>query len=224
MTPTEHILLEAESPQVPQAHEARRSHACLVLRSRLHPRVLTLEIIDYYYLSVRSQSRSIDSEFVLDLRFVRAPRLTRRIAWAWIAAMLVLVSLAVLGTALTPPSSPWQQHVLALSLGLGAASVCAAVACSYKTTETVILTSTYGVARLLEFTGGLGTFRAARPFLAKLAAHIRLASGARRRTKAEHLAAEMREHLRLREISVLSADEYEASKRRILGQHSARRR
>jgi hypothetical protein len=224
MTPTEHILLEAESPQVPQAHEARRSHACIVLRSRLHPRVLTLEIIDYYYLSVRSQSRSRHCEFTLDLRFVQAPQLTRHIAWAWIAAMLVLVALTVVGTALLRPSGPWQQHALALSIGLGAASLCAALACSYKTTETVILTSTYGVARLLEFTGGLGTFRAARPFLAKLTAHIRLASSARRRTKAEHLRDEMREHLRLREISVLSADEYEASKRRILGQHAAHRR
>jgi hypothetical protein len=230
MTPTEHILLEAESPQVPQAHEARRSHACSVLRSRLHPRVLTLEIIDYYYLCVRSQSRSRHSEFTLDLRFVRAPQLTRHIAWAWIAAMLVLaafpvlVVLTVVGIAPLRPSSPWQQHALALSIGLGAASVCAAVACSYKTTETVILTSTYGVARLLEFTGGLGTFRAARPFLAKLTAHIRLASSARRRTKAEHLRDEMREHLRLREIGVLSRDEYEASKRRILGQHDAHRR
>ena len=220
MTPTEHILLEAESPQVPQAHQARRSHACSVLRSRLHPRVLTLEIIDYYYLSVRSQSRSGHSEFTLDLRFVQAPRLTRHIAWAWIAAMLVLVALTVVGIALLRPSGPWQQQALALSIGLGAASVCAAVACSYKTTETVTLTSTYGVARLLEFTGGLGTFRAARPFLAKLAAHIRLASGARRRTKAEHLRDEMREHLRLREVGVLSADEYEASKTRILGQHA----
>ena len=134
--------------------------------------------------------------------------------------MLVLVALAVVGTALLRPSSPWEQQALALSIGLGAASVCAAVACSYKTTETVTLTSTYGVARLLEFTGGLGTFRAARPFLAKLAAHIRLAAGARRRTKAEHLRDEMREHLRLREVGVLSADEYEASKTRILGQHA----
>ena len=223
MTPTEHILLEAESPQVPQAHEARRSHACTVLRSRLPPRVLTLEIIDYYYLCVRSQSRSGHSEFTLDLRFVQAPQLTRHITWVWIAAMLVLVALTVAGTTLLRPSSAWQQHALALSVGLGAASLCAALACSYKTTETVILTSTYGVARLLEFTGGLGTFRAARPFLAKLTAHIRLASSARRRTKAEHLRDEMREHLRLREISVLSADEYEASKRRILGQHATHR-
>jgi hypothetical protein len=220
MTPTEHILLEAESPQVPQAHEARRSHACIVLRSRLRPRVLTLEIIDYYYLSVRSQLRSRHCEFTLDLRFVQAPQLTRHIAWAWIAALLVLVALTAVGTTLLRPSSSWQQHALGLCLGLGAASVCAAVACSYKTTETVTLTSTYGLARLLEFTGGFGTFRAARPFLAKLAAHIRLASGARRRTKAEHLRDEMREHLRLREGGVLSADEYEACKTRILGQHA----
>jgi hypothetical protein len=230
MTPTEHILLEAESPQVPQAHEARRSHGCTVLRSRLRPRVLTLEIIDYYYLCVRSQSRSRHSEFTLDLRFVRTPQLTRHIAWAWIGAMLVLVAfpvlvvLTVVGIAPLRPSSPWQQHALALSIGLGAASVCAAVVGSDKTTETVILTSTYGVARLLEFTGGLGTFRAARPFLSKLAAHIRLASGARRRTKAEHLRDEMREHLRLREIGALSRDEYEASKTRILEQHAPGRR
>lgn len=224
MTPTEHILLEAESPQVPQAREARRSHACTVLRSRLHPRTLTLEIIDYYYLSVRSQSRSRRSEFTLDLRFVQAPQLTRHIAWAWIAAMLVLAALTVVDIALLRPSSPWQQHALTLAIGLGAASLCAAVACSYKTTETVSLTSTYGVAGLLEFTGGLGTFRAARPFLSKLAAHTRLASGARRRTKAEHLRDEMREHLRLREIGVLTADVYEASKTRILGQHAPGRR
>jgi hypothetical protein len=73
---------------------------------------------------------------------------------------------------------------------------------------------------LLEFTGGLGTFRVARLFIAKLSAHIRLAAGARRRTKTEHLRDEMREHLRLKEIGVLSAEEYEQSKARILKQHS----
>jgi len=224
MTPTEHILLEAESPQVPQAHEARRSHARIGLRSRLRRRVLTLEIIDYYYLSVRSLSRSGQLEFTLDLRFVRAPRLARHIAWRWMATMLVLAALTVASTALLRSPGIWQHPALPLSIGLGAASACATAACIYMTTETVSLTSTYGVARLLEFTGGLGTFRALRPFLAKLAAHIRLASGARRRTKAEHLRDEMREHLRLREIGILSADEYEASKARILAQHAPGRR
>jgi hypothetical protein len=81
----------------------------------------------------------------------------------------------------------------------------------------------HGAARLLECTGGLGTFRVFRPFMAPLAAHIRLAAGARRHTKAEHLRDEMREHLRLKESGVLSAGEYEKAKARILGQHSGPR-
>jgi len=54
----------------------------------------------------------------------------------------------------------------------------------------------------------------------ELAAHIRLASGARRATRAEHLRDEMREHLRLKEIGVLSAGEYETAKLHILDEHS----
>jgi len=73
---------------------------------------------------------------------------------------------------------------------------------------------------LLEWKGGLGTFHVFRRFMAQLAAHVRLASGARRRTKAEHLRDEMREYLRLKEIGVLSAGEYETAKVRILEQHS----
>jgi hypothetical protein len=46
------------------------------------------------------------------------------------------------------------------------------------------------------------------------------ASAARRRTKAEHLRDEMREHLRLKEIGVLPAAEYVTAKVRILDQHS----
>jgi hypothetical protein len=94
----------------------------------------------------------------------------------------------------------------------------------YRTTETVSLFSTCGAARLLEFTGGPGTFRSLRPFVAKLMAHIRLAAAARRSTKAEHLRDEMREHQRLRELGVLSQSDYEASRTLILGQHSPRRR
>jgi integrase len=90
----------------------------------------------------------------------------------------------------------------------------------YRTTETVSLFSTHGAMRLLECTGGLGTFRVLRGFMAKLTAHIRLASAARRRTKAEHLRDEMREHLRLKEGGVLSAGEYETARVRILDQHS----
>ena len=111
-----------------------------------------------------------------------------------------------------------------MSFTVAAAWAGATFVCVYRTTETFSVLSSCGAARLLEFTGGPGTFRALRPFVARLTAHIRLASAARRRTKAEHLRDEMREHQRLRELGVLSVSDYEASKVRILGQHAPGRR
>jgi hypothetical protein len=226
MTATEHILLETDLRQVPDLREARKSHARVELNSRLRRRVLQLTIIDYYYLSVCARSRGRALEFSLDLRFVRTPHLSRQIAWRWLSASLVLIVLTAALATVNHASAPpwWRQHWLAVCGALAVGWAAATLVCVYRTTESVRLFSTYGAARLLEFTGGLGTFRAVRPFLAKLAAHSRLASSARRRTKAEHLRDEMREHLRLRETGVLSASEYEASKTRILSEHSPPRR
>jgi hypothetical protein len=220
MTATEHILLESDLRQVPDLRDARKSHGRIELRSRLRGCVLHLEIIDYYYLSVRSRARARELEFSLDLRFVGAPQLSRHIAWRWIAAALVLIVLpAAIATAIHT-SAWWRQEWLPVSLALVAVWACATFVCIYRTTETLSLVSIYGAARLLEFTGGVGTLRALRPFVAKLTAHIRLASAARRHTKAEHLRDEMREHQRLRELGVLSQSDYEVSKARILGQHA----
>jgi hypothetical protein len=221
MPKTEHILLESDFRHVPDLRDARMVHARIEFRSRLRRRVLQLEIIDYYYLSVRSHSRSILLEYVLDLRFVDVPRRLRHISWRWITFSLVLIALASgNGSQFDPAATPWWQHewlpVRVTVIGVWAFATLVGV---YRTTETVSLLSTYGAARLLECTGGLGTFQVSRRFMAKLAAHIRLASGARRPTKAEHLRDEMREHLRLKEIGVLSAGEYETAKVRILDQH-----
>jgi hypothetical protein len=224
MVPTEHILLETESRQVPQRQDARRSHASVGLRSRLRRRVLALEIIDYYYLCVRSHSRSRQQEYTLDLRFVRPPRLVRHISWKWLAAALVLAAITAATTALLLLSGGGWLLALGLGGALALVSAGAVLVCLYRTTETVTLLSTCGGATLLKFTGGLGTFRAVRPFLARLAAHLQLAAGARRPTKAEHLRDEMREHQRLKELGVLSPGDYEASKARILGQHAPAQR
>jgi hypothetical protein len=102
---------------------------------------------------------------------------------------------------------------------LSGLAVCAALVAMYRTTETLALFSVCGRARLLELTGGVGSFRAIRRFTRALAAHVKIATAARRRTRGEHLRDEMREHLRLREAGVLSEQEYETSKRRILARH-----
>jgi hypothetical protein len=222
MPKTEHILLESDFRQLPDPRDARTVHARIEFRSRLRRRVLQLEIIDYYYLSVRSHSRSVLLEYVLDLRFVDAPSLLRHISWRWITFSLVLTALASgIALRIDPSATPWLQHNwLPVSVTVMVAWVFATILGVYRTTETVSLCSIHGAARLLECTGGLGTFHVFRRFMAKLGAHIRLASGARRRTKAEHLRDEMREHVRLKEIGVLSVREYETAKVRILDQHS----
>jgi hypothetical protein len=103
---------------------------------------------------------------------------------------------------------------------VSAMALAAAVVCIYRTTETISMYSAHGRARLFEFTSGLGVKRALAPFRNKLAAHIKFATAARRPMRSEHLRDEMREHFRLRESGVLTREEYEASKARILAEHA----
>ena len=217
----EHILLESDTCEVPDLRAARKVHARIAFRSRLRRRVTQLEIIDYYYLAVRSYSRAGGLEYVLDLRFVDTPRVSRHISWRWITASLLLTSLAY-GILKLSPAAPqwWQRYSLPVCATVIGAWAVATLLAVYRTTETVRLFSSVGAARLLDCTGGLGTVRGLRRFMAKVSAHIRLAAEARRRTKAAHLRDEMREHVRLKEIGVLGEPEYESAKARILGRHS----
>jgi hypothetical protein len=220
MPETEHILLESDFRNVPDVRAARKVHARVAFRSRLRNRFVQLEIIDYYYLSVRSHSRSSKLEYVLDLRFVDTPRVSRHVSWRWITASLLLTSVVYAIVQLGPATAPgWHRHwitVYAIATGGWAVATLVAV---YRTTETVRLFSTDGAARLLECTGGLGTLRRMRRFMAKVAAHVRLAGADRRSTKAAHLRDAMREHARLRQLGVLCEPEYESAKARILGRH-----
>jgi hypothetical protein len=217
----EHILLESDLREVPDLRAARKVHARIAFRSRLRRRCVQLEIIDYYYLSVRSYSRSTSLEYVLDLRFVDTPRVSRHISWRWITASLVLTVLTYALVQLGHASPPWwQRHWLSVCAAVAGAWAVATLVAVYRTTATARLLSTSGAAKLLEFTGGLGTLHGVRRFMAKVAAHVRLAAAARRNTKAAHLRDEMREHARLKDLGVLSEPEYESAKARILGNHS----
>lgn len=216
----EHILLESDFRQVPDLRAARKVHARIAFRSRLRSRSVQLEIIDYYYLSVRSHSRSTRLEYVLDLRFVDTPRESRHIAWRWITASLLLTSVAYAIVQIGPAAPPWwDRHLVSVYAVVTGGWAVATLVAVYRTTETIRLLSTDGAVRLLECTGGLGTLRRMRRFLGKVKAHVRLAGADRRITKAAHLRDAMREHARLRELGVLCESEYESAKGRILGRH-----
>src|SRR5262245_49766661 len=223
MQATEHILLESDERNVPELRSARKVHARLHVRSRLRRRATELALIDYYYLSVRSwrPGRPV-AQYVLDLRFADPKlRLARRVAWRWMIATAVLATLAVgVASWIRASSVPFWQHDWLAVLGiLSGLAVGAWLVAMYRTTKTLAIFSVNGQARLLVLTGGVGSFRAIRRFTRTLAAHVKTAMVARRRTRGEHLRDEMREHLRLREAGALSQQEYETSKRRILARH-----
>jgi hypothetical protein len=221
----EYVVLESdEQYAVPHPHGPRRRHARVDISDRIRRRALRLEIIDYFYLSVRVQrsgsAQSAIAEYVLDLRFVDpSVRMSRHIATRWLVATLGLVALAVaIGLRVQGSAAP--GNWLLACLGASGLAVAAAFVCAYRTTETLVLVSIHGRARLLEYTGTLGLSRALRPFLTKLSAHVRIAMAARRPSKARHLRDEMREHARLHETGVLCKVEYEACKVRILWEHA----
>jgi len=220
MAASEHILLESDERRIPHPRSSRKLHARIELRSRLRRRALQLELVDYYYLVVRSyRSRSVAAEYVLDLRFVdAAPESSRHFASRWLLAALVLTALAGAIAFRIAGSAAAAGWLGACGIVSGLA-VAATLICIYRTTETISMYSAHGRAKLFEFTSGLGARRAFKPFTSKLAAHIKLAVAARRPLRAEHLRDEMREHFRLREHGVLSVEEYEASKARILAEH-----
>jgi hypothetical protein len=221
MAASEHILLESDERRIPHPRCSRKVHARIAVQSRLRRRALQLELIDYYFLVVRlNRAGSLAAEYVLDLRFVDSSFTTsRHIASRWILAALALGALGT-GIALRiEASAAPAQWLAACGVVLGMAAA-ATIVCLYRTTETVSLYSAHGRAKLLEFTSGLGGIRAFKPFTAKLAAHTKLALAARRPVRSEHLRDEMREHFRLRESGVLSPEEYEAGKSRILAEHA----
>ena len=223
MQASEHIVLEAETREVPELQSRRRVHASLQCRSRLRRRSLHLSIIDYYYLGIRvGQSGAAAREYVLDLRFVDPSfALTRQIPWRCIWTALALTAATGAGAMWYAAEAASRARYLAaeVSATLFAGATLAYLAVAVRLVETVALHSIHGRIAVLEYRGGVGTLRRIRPFMRKLGAHVRLAAAARRSTRAEHLRDELREHYRLKEAGVLAGETYDASKARILAQH-----
>jgi hypothetical protein len=224
MDRTEHILLESDEREVPTLETARRIHARLVLHGGLWRRSMNLALIDCFYLSVRTaRAQSVDSRYVVDLRFVDpVPRLERRVAWRSIAVGATCLALGIFSARnIAASTAPWWRHewfaATAALFGLAGGALFAAI---HLTTETLTLFSAHGGAKLVAHTGTVGTFRRLHKFLPRLEAHLRISVNARRGTRTEQLRDEMREHFRLRNAGALTEADYESAKRRILATHA----
>jgi hypothetical protein len=220
----EHISIEA-TPETgtPLRHPHRRTLSKFTLSSKLRRVSTELAILQDHYLSVRQQRGADEPQkYVLDLRFVNArPVRVRRIAWVCLGVTIALL-MATAGALLWAKFSSdaiWTHPGFFVAITGILASAAAATLFLRRTTESLEFKSVHGAATLISIVGGIGAAKSGKTFLVDLIKNINAAKQARPQPLAHFLRDEMREHHRLREGNVLSQEEYDASKARILSQH-----
>ena len=218
----ESVCLTADEFVIDPSLRGARRGATLTVAHRHRRCESELALLDGHRLAVRERRREAERRYVLDLRFIADTPLTRRtIAWnCWFASIASLTAaglVAWLAWAQRTHPQAWSAWVV--TLGLAAAALLLGVVALYRTYETTLLYSVHGRVTLARLTGALGSTRHAASFHAELARGIAAARAAIAQPRPAFLRDELREHRRLFEDGVFSADAYEASKRRILQAH-----
>lgn len=222
----EHISIES-SPDVvatPLRHPHRRTLSTFRLGSTLRGCVTEVSILEDHYLGVHSERpREAPKKYVLDLRFANPqPVRVRHIAWICLGIALALLSgcFAALWWASSVATTLWTHPGFFAGTGAALAATGALVVFLRRTTESLQFTSVHGGATLVSIPGGIGSAKSGKRFFVEMIKSINAAKLARAQPKPQFLRDEMREHHRLRELNVLSGEEYEASKQKILAAHS----
>jgi len=202
----------------------RPTLASYILRSTLRGCSTEVRILQDHFLAVQCERpRQPPKKFTFDLRFANPrPVRVRNVAWLCLGAAIVacLATAAAFTWASLAAATLWSHPGF---IG-GAIGACTALTLLYlflrRTTESLQFTSVHGNAVLIDLVGGIGAARDGKQFVVELIKNIAAAKLARPQPPAQFLRDEMREHHRLRELNVLTQEEYEASKARILAAHS----
>ncbi|WP_293856398.1 hypothetical protein [Steroidobacter sp.] len=222
----EHISLETghdDSAGQAKKRPHRKTRLSYSLASRLRGCVTQLALLDEHYLQVQVARPDVEpKKYDFDLRFANAkPVLVRHIAWFWVALATSLALLATCALWMLWPGSAadWLSPapltaVVALLAALGSVLMFLR-----RTTESLEFTSVHGDVTLVSVTGAIGSARDGKKFFIELIKSINAAKAARPQPPHQFLRDEMREHHRLRELGVLTEEQYEASKSRILASH-----
>lgn len=220
----EHITLgggtdpgDAERPRAPRA--TLRRFAIPTGRGQARAE---LSVLEGHYLGVRAVGpRGEACSYQFDLRFADpTPVRIRHVPWVRLLSTTGLIALGLVALALR-----WPAVVSALGVGTAFVlfTVAIGAAAGYGllrwTTESLQLRSVHGNAVLVSLTGELGAARRYGPMFAELAGNVAAATLARPHVKPQFLRDAMREHYRLRELGVLSEQQYESSKAAILAAH-----
>jgi len=220
---SEHIHIEADPGiAAPTALRRRKVRASYALKSRLRGCETEISIHDDHFAAVRTMR--LDAEplkYEVDLRFASPkPLRVRSISWFWLA---LAASLAVLATggiwAAVGHAALWTSPVFLTALIALLAAAYATILFLRKTVESLDFVSVHGGATLISVVGGIGSTRAGKQFFVLLIKSINAAKAERPQERTQYLRDEMREHHRLRELGVISEEQYERSKARILANH-----
>jgi hypothetical protein len=219
----EHISLEAEAESAaPTRPPHRKVRSTYALKSALREYATELSLLDEHYLQVHAVRGKDSKKYSIDLRFLNSqPVRIRNIAWFWWA--LTFLQACATGIALWLAMARVNPFTSTAFIGGCVATIGmigAAVFGVRQTTESLNFRSVHGGATLVTVIGGFGSTKQGKSFFVSMIKEIAAAKAARQQAKQQLLRDEMREHHRLRELGVLSEEDYEASKARILKSHS----
>jgi hypothetical protein len=220
----EHIHIEAEPGTVaaPAALRRRKVRTSYVLKSKLRGCETEVAIHDDHFAAVRTVRPDAEPrKYEVDLRFASPkPLRVRSISWFWLTLAASLALLATGGIWSTwGDAARWSSPVFLVALVTLLAAAGATILFLRRTVEALEFVSVHGGATLVSVVGGIGSARAGKRFFIELIRSINAAKAERPQELPQFLRDEMREHHRLRELGVLSEQQYEQSKARILASH-----
>jgi hypothetical protein len=221
----EHISIESEPDAFLSTgtHRRRSVRSSYSLTSRLHGCRTELSISEDHYLSVHSvRPNQPVVRYEVDLRFASPkPVRVRHVSWFWfaLASALGLLGGSALWLMPTRAQAPWLDPIFLTAISTLVAALGAAYLFLRRTTEALEFTTAHGGATLVSVVGGIGSARSGKRFFVELIKSINAAKVARPQQRGVLLRDEMREHHRLRELGIVSEEQYEQSKARILAAH-----
>jgi hypothetical protein len=192
------------------------------LASRLRGCETELSIHEDHFVTVRTvRPDAQPRKYEFDLRFANPkPVRVRSISWLWLtlAASMILLGAGGLWASWTD-AARWSSPIFLSALVTLLAAGGAITMFLRRTVESLNFVSMHGGATLISVIGGIGSARAGKKFFVELIRSINAAKALRPQERAQFLRDEMREHHRLRELGVLTEQQYEQGKSRILGSH-----
>ena len=220
----EHIHIEAEPGSVaaPTPHRLRKVRTSYLLKSSLRGCETEVSILEDHFVSVRTvRPDAQPRKYEVDLRFANPkPVRVRTISWFWFSLASCMALLAAGGLWATwADAGRWSSPIFLAALVTLLASAGATIMFLRRTVESLEFVSAHGGVTLVSVVGGIGSARAGKRFFIELIKSINAAKATRRQELPQFLRDEMREHHRLRQLGVLTEQQYEQSKARILASH-----